>query len=172
MATSVSNERLAAAALPISCWQVAIASQESGALALSAYLVVTTLCASMPLVQLRWAMKALPSQNWALGASELSDESGESPGGFLVFAGLEIVQCRFVIATFARRVGGARSICPGICPFFAVDRNRPAALRFQFAQTGIEIEIKILLALLGSFQLIGQRFDLAAQAGDIFRLAL
>ena len=36
LAMTVSSERLAAAALPISCWQLAIASQESAAFGLSA----------------------------------------------------------------------------------------------------------------------------------------
>src|SRR5574343_1406096 len=69
LATRLSSERLAAPALPISCWQVAIASQASGAFGLSAYLVVTTLCASMARLQSRWAYQALPSQYWAFGAS-------------------------------------------------------------------------------------------------------
>src|SRR5574343_1229924 len=72
LATRVSSERLAAPALPISCWQVAIASQASRAFGLSAYLVVTTLCASMARLQSRWAYQALPSQYWAFGASWLS----------------------------------------------------------------------------------------------------
>src|SRR3990172_228079 len=70
--STVSSERLAPVGLPISCWQVEMASQASGALALSAYLAVTTLCASMARLQLRWAYQALPSQYCALGASELS----------------------------------------------------------------------------------------------------
>jgi hypothetical protein len=49
-----------------------MASQASGALGVSAYLVVTMLCASIARLQSRWAYQALPSQYWALGASELS----------------------------------------------------------------------------------------------------
>src|SRR5574343_1369666 len=72
LAITVSSDRLAPVGLPIACWQEAMANQASGALALSAYLVVTTLCASMARLQSRWAYQALPNQYWALGASELS----------------------------------------------------------------------------------------------------
>jgi hypothetical protein len=51
-------------------------------------------------------------------------------------------------------------------------RPQHCRLPFKLAQPGIEIEIEILLALFGGFQLVIQRFDLAAQAGIFFRLAL
>ena len=45
-------------------------------------------------------------------------------------------------------------------------------MRFEAAQTAVQIEIKVLLALAGLLQLVGQGLDLAAQAGDFLRLAL
>lgn len=69
---TVSSERRAAAALLISCWQLAIASQESGALVLLGYLVVTTLCASIAFARSCAGRPRIASQNWALGANELS----------------------------------------------------------------------------------------------------
>jgi hypothetical protein len=57
----------------------------------------------------------------------------------------------------------------GVC---AVDRSTAGSRRFKLAQPGIKIDIKILLTLLGGFQLEIQGFDLAAQAGQFVRLAL
>jgi hypothetical protein len=55
---------------------------------------------------------------------------------------------------------------------FPVDRSSRRINCLEFAQSGIQIKIEILLSLLGSIQLVIERFNLPPQAGDFFNLAL
>ena len=95
-------------------------------------------------------------------------EGAKTSGGFLVLAGLELIQGSFVFLTFLGRITGRF----GICPVFRVDRSTGAFGSFKLAQAGVEVEVEVLLALLGRLQLVIERFDLAAQPGNLIGLAL
>ncbi|MPN28896.1 hypothetical protein SDC9_176341 [bioreactor metagenome] len=98
------------------------------------------------------------------GGRVLLHEAGEGGGRFRVFRCLEEVEGGVVAAGFRALIAGHRRLRAGI----AAGRRRG----LEAAQPAVEVEIEILLPLLGLFQFVAQGFDLAAQAGDFFRLTL
>ena len=96
------------------------------------------------------------------------NKSPEADRRFLVFSALELVQCRFVLLAFLGRIASRL----GICAICRVDRSSCIGLPFKLAQTRIEVEIEVLLAFFGGFQLVIERFDLAAQTRIFFGLTL
>ena len=96
-------------------------------------------------------------------------EGREAACSILVLAGLELIERGFVFLRFTRRIAGRFGLSRGgrVSPF-----GCGSGRCLELAQARVEVEVEILLTLLGRFQLVGQRFDLPAQAGDLFGLVL
>ena len=92
----------------------------------------------------------------------------ECAGGVLDLVGFEEIERGFVFARFDPGVAGrfACGLCAGRA-FFG--RRRVFSVCcfgcFELAQATVEVDVEVLLTLLGGVEFVSQRFNLPAQSG-------